>query len=153
MRSKTIKKFVAFFVTFLVVQIIIAATTSVAVFAAEIDTGISTNDAAGSISGSVWSDTNLNGIREIQEDVQKTIIVYLQVEGEDMVEGLITDANGYFAFSKLPYDNYQVWAEDMDGNATLVQEIVLSEVSGVAELSIALQPELSTQIFMPNIMN
>ena len=153
MRSKTVKKFVAFFVTFLVVQIIIAATTSVAVFAAEIDTGISTNDAAGSISGSVWSDANLNGIREIQENAQKTIIVYLQVEGEDVVEGLITDANGYFAFNKLPYGEYQVWAEDMNGNATLVQEIVLTEVSGVAELSIAFQPELSTHIFCPIVLN
>lgn len=153
MRSKAIKKFVAFFVTFLVVQIIIAATTSVVVFAAEIDTGISTNDAAGNISGSVWSDTNLNGIKEIQENAQKTIIVYLQVEGEDLVEGLITDANGYFTFNKLSYGDYQVWAEDMDGNKTEVRTIELSEVSGVAELSLELMPTLNTQIFCPIVLN
>lgn len=151
MRSKTIKKFVAFFITFLVVQVIIAATTSVVVFAAEIDTGISTNDAAGNISGSVWSDANLNGIKEFEENAQKTIIVYLRTE-VDVVEGLITDANGYFTFNKLAYGHYDIWAEDMDGNATEVRTIALSEVSGVAALSLELTPTLGHTIFCPLVV-
>ncbi len=152
MRSKTIKKFVAFFITFLVVQVIIAATTSVVVFASEVDTGMSTNDAAGNISGSVWSDANLNGIKEIEENAQKTIIVYLQTE-EDMVEALITDANGYFTFNKLPYGDYDIWAEDMDGNTTEVRTIALSEVSGVSALSLEMMPTLGHTIFWPIIVN
>ena len=152
MRSKTIKKFVAFFITFLVVQVIIAATTSVVVFASEVDTGMSTNDAAGNISGSVWSDANLNGIKEIEENAQKTIIVYLQSE-EDMVEALITDANGYFTFNKLPYGDYDIWAEDMDGNTTEVRTIALSEVSGVSALSLEMMPTLGHTIFWPIIVN
>ncbi len=151
MRSKTIKKFVAFFITFLVVQVIIAATTSVVVFASDVDTGMSTNDAAGNISGSVWSDANLNGIKEFEENAQKTIIVYLRTE-TDVVEGLITDGNGYFTFNKLSYGDYDIWAEDMDGNSTEVRTIALSEVSGVAELSLEMTPTLGHTIFCPIVV-
>ena len=127
-------------IIFIAVQIIL---TSTAAFA---------NTDSGNIAGTVWMDENGNGVQELNETDTEMVIVYIQAEGSDVIEGNIVE-NGTFAFSKVGYGLYNIWSEDMNGNATGIQVIELSEVSGTAVVSLGMAPAQSFNVFLPMVSN
>lgn len=113
-------------------------------------------EATGHIAGSVWIDTNGNGVQELDELPSELVIVYIQAEGEEVIEGNITDNNGHFIFSRLPFGLYKVWSEDIEGNRTEIKSVGLNEVSGLALIELPMTPvasEASFQLFLPMISN
>lgn len=112
-------------------------------------------EATGHISGSVWSDENGNGVQELNELPRGLVIVYIQAEGEGVIEGNITDNNGHFTFSRLPFGLYKVWSEDAEGNRTEIKNVGLNEVSGLALVELPMAPiaETGFNIFLPMITN
>ena len=127
-------------IIFITIQIIL---TSTAAFA---------NTDSGNIAGTVWMDENGNGVQELNETNTEMVIVYIQAEGSDVIEGNIVE-NGTFAFSTVDYGRYNVWSEDMNGNATGIQVIELSEVSGTAVVSLGMAPAQSFNVFLPMVSN
>ena len=131
---------ITFTIIFIAVQIIL---TSTAAFA---------NTDSGNIAGTVWMDENGNGVQELNETDTEMVIVYIQAEGSDVIEGNIVE-NGTFAFNKVGYGRYNIWSEDMSGNATGIQVIELSEVSGTAVVSLGMAPTQSFNVFLPMVSN
>ena len=131
---------ITFTIIFITIQIIL---TSTAAFA---------NTDSGNIAGTVWMDENGNGVQELNETDTEMVIVYIQAEGSDVIEGNIVE-NGTFAFSKVGYGLYNIWSEDMNGNATGIQVIELSEVSGTAVVSLGMAPAQSFNVFLPMVSN
>lgn len=133
---------ITFTIIFIAVQIIL---TSTAAFA---------NTDSGNIAGTVWMDENNNGVQELNEmGAEEMLIVYVQAEGSDVIEGNVVE-NGTFAFNKIGYGRYNIWSEDMSGNATAIQVIELSEVSGTAVVSLGMTPAAqSFNVFLPMVSN
>ena len=119
-------------------------------------TAFANAEATGHIAGSVWIDANGNGVQELDELPSELVIVYVQAEGEEVIEGNITDNNGHFMFSRLPFGLYKVWSEDIEGNRTKIKNVGLNEVSGLALVELPMTPtadETGFQIFLPMITN
>ncbi len=131
-----------------------AATFSIALIVASIFVlfGLSAVQASGDIatgriSGTVWQDSNNNGVREPQELALVGHMVYLQRTGEEVVGAMVavveTDENGDFVFANLEEGQYNVFAED--GEYSLV-EVVGVNASASIELSV---PAKVMKIFLP----
>ena len=135
-------KKITFTIIFIITQIIV--TSAVAFAGAEADN---------SITGTVWSDDNMDNVLDLNESPKGMTIVYMQAEGDDVIEANITDENGTFVFSSLPNGKYTVWGEDMSGNSTDIQLVELSDTNGAAVVNLGMTPELSVSIFLPVVMN
>ena len=94
-------------IIFITIQIIL---TSTAAFA---------NTDSGNIAGTVWMDENNNGVQELNETDTEMVIVYIQAEGSDVIEGNIVE-NGTFAFNKV-----------IESGATFDISSARAEVTGV----------------------
>ncbi len=133
---------ITFTIIFIITQIIV--TSAVAFAGAEADN---------SITGTVWSDDNMDNVLDLNESPKGMTIVYMQAEGDDVIEANITDENGTFIFNSLPNGKYTVWGEDMSGNSTDIQLVELSDTNGAAVVNLGMTPELSVSIFLPVVMN
>ncbi len=112
----------------------------------------------GVISGSVYNDVNGNGQPEIGEPNVVGATVYLQRQSDGAPTIVVTNAEGYFVATDLPYGVYRIWAEDASLNLSTVQTIAIDEVNGASsvELPIVYQtsggvdaPAFATNIFLP----
>jgi hypothetical protein len=110
----------------------------------------STDLANGFITGTVWNDSNRNGVMEPTELPLANREVYLQrADGEvngAMVAVVITDSEGMFKFENLEFGKYLVFPDGGD--------YVLVEVQGVSahadiELPVVIQARFS--IFVPSV--
>lgn len=103
--------------------------------------------ATGRISGSVWKDTNNNGIREPQEEALVGYPVYLQRTGEEVVGAMVavaySDEEGDFVFANLEEGYYNIFPEE--GSYVLV-EVVGVNASAVVELPV---PVRQMKVFLP----
>lgn len=110
-----------------------------------------TDQANGLISGTVWNDTNHNGIMELNELPLAGHEVYLQrVDGDvngAMVAVVYTDADGMFKFENLELGEYQVFADN--GEYVLVQ---VQDVSATADVDLPVAIAMSYSIFVPTVI-
>lgn len=145
---KTTGKLTLILTLFLIQMVVSIANTSTHVYA--------NVEATGNIAGSVWTDENGNGIQELNERPRGMVIVYIEGEGAGVIEGNITDANGYFTFGKLPFGQYKVWSEDAEGNVTNIKQVGINEVRGMALVELPMVPVVHNNafdIFLPMVAN
>jgi hypothetical protein len=103
--------------------------------------------ATGRISGTVWRDTNNNGIREPQELPLVGYPVYLQRVGAEVVGTMVavvyTDENGVFVFDTLEEGQYQIFPEE--GDYVLVEVVGMN---GRATIDLPI-PVYFHQLYLP----
>ena len=104
------------------------------------------------INGVIWIDENENGVFEPTEPTVDNAVVNVRGDGEDFIQSVLVDEDGYFKIDGLAYGLYFVWAE-MNGLTSETVLIEINEVSPVTVIDIALtptvQPQLPYQIWMP----
>ncbi|MFO7634772.1 MAG: SdrD B-like domain-containing protein [Caldilinea sp.] len=99
----------------------------------------------GTISGEVYNDVNSNGKPEVGEPNIPNATVYLQRQGEDPLV-VITDGEGFFVVTGLPYGVYRVWAADASHNLSVVHIIPLGEVNGDSSVNLPIVYDLSDDV-------
>ncbi len=67
-----------------------------------------------SLSGTIWKDTNLDGIRDTNEQTLSGVTVRLYNESGDRLQTLITSNNGSYIFNDLIPGNYRVQTSNPD---------------------------------------
>ena len=107
--------------------------------------------ANGFVSGTVWRDSNRNGIMEPGELPIANHEVYLQrVDGEvngAMAAVVFTDADGMFVFENLEFGEYQVFPDG--GDYVLVE---VQGVSATANVELPVVIQMTHFLFMPSIV-
>ncbi len=108
----------------------------------------------GIISGAVYHDVNGNGQPEIGEPNIADAVVYLQRVGDSAPITVVTDAEGYFVVTDLPYGAYEIWAADADLNLSTVQAIEIDEVNGASSIELPIVYDMSDDVeFMTVTIN
>lgn len=134
------------FVTVLFAAIAFAIIASLAPASASASTDV----ANGFITGTVWQDSNRNGIMEPNELPLANHEVYLQrVDGEvngAMVAVVFTDADGMFKFENLEFGSYQVFP---DGGSHVVVDV--QGVSATANVDLPMNPINHHFVFIPTV--
>lgn len=134
------------FVAIALVAIIFALIAGIAPKAASANADL----ANGFITGTVWRDTNHNGMMEPNELPLANHEVYLQRVDEEvngaMVAVVFTDADGTFRFENLEFGSYQVFPDG--GDYVLVE---VQGVSATADIELPVVIQMSHFLFMPTI--
>jgi hypothetical protein len=137
-----------FLVIIAIIQLILVIMVAMPVVAAD----------EGVISGSVYNDVNGNGQPEIGEPNVAGATVYLQRQSDATPMIVVTDAEGYFVATNLPYGVYRIWAEDASLNLSAVQTIAIDEANGASSVELPIVYDASddvefhavtTSIFLP----
>ncbi|MFZ1756131.1 MAG: SdrD B-like domain-containing protein [Caldilineaceae bacterium] len=106
--------------------------------------------ADGFITGTVWADSNRNGIMEPNELPLANHEVYLQrVDGQvngAMVAVVFSDADGMFKFENLEFGEYQVFPDG--GEFALVD---VQSVSATANVDLPVAQQMNF-IFLPTLL-
>lgn len=103
------------------------------------------------VTGVIWIDENANGVFEPTEPTVSDAVVNVRGDGEDFIQSVLVDEDGYFAIDGLPHGLYLVWAE-MNGVESETVVVEINEVSPVTVIDIAFTsaaPPLQHQIWMP----
>ena len=107
--------------------------------------------ANGFITGTVWSDTNRNGIMEPNELPMANHEVYLQRVDQEvngaMVAIIFTDEDGMFVFENLEFGEYQVFP---DGGEHVLVEV--HDVSATANIELPIAVQMSFFVFIPAVI-
>ncbi len=91
-------------------------------------------DSGGVIAGSVFLDANGDGMVSLNEATVANAMVFVQPESGDQSPYLtVTDGQGYFLTSNLPYGRYVVWA---DGGTQTKQLVEIGEVNAAVQLDL-----------------
>ncbi|MBI3958698.1 MAG: hypothetical protein HY328_07810 [Chloroflexi bacterium] len=135
------------FVAIVFIAIIFALIAAIAPSAASANADL----ANGFITGTVWRDTNRNGIMEPNELPLANHEVYLQRVDEEvngaMVAVVFTDADGIFKFENLEFGEYQVFPDG--GDYVLVE---VQGVSATANVELPVIIQMYHFVFMPAIV-
>ncbi len=104
----------------------------------------------GFITGTVWRDSNRNGIMEPNELPLANHEVYLQRVDEEvngaMVALVFTDAEGTFQFENLEFGQYRVYP---DGGDYLLVEV--QGVGATSNLELPVTIQMNHFVFMPTV--
>jgi len=134
------------FVAIAFVAIIFALIAGIAPKAASANANL----ANGFVTGTVWRDTNRNGMMEPGELPLINHEVYLQRVDQEvngaMVAVVFTDADGTFKFENLEFGSYQVFPDG--GDYVLVE---VQGVSATADIELPVVIQMSHFLFMPTI--
>ena len=135
------------FATIIFFAIVFALIAGIAPSAASANTDL----ANGFISGTVWNDTNHNGMMEPNELPLANHEVYLQRVGGEvngaMVAVVYTDADGMFKFENLELGDYQVFPEN--GEYVLVH---VQNVNVTANVDLPVVIRTNHFVFMPTVV-
>lgn len=88
---------------------------SVTLASGEASTGNEFVEDAGSISGMVWHDANLNGLRDTGELLIAGVTIELQDSGGSVLETLASGIDGAYEFSSLAQGTYAIVESQPDG--------------------------------------
>ena len=112
------------------------------------------------LNGSVWTDVNANGIQELNESNMADATIFIKSVATDNVMTDQTDRLGYFTINTLAYGEYTIWGENINGQATDVQTVEISEVNSTIMVNIVFQQGESRvrttpdfNIFLPIVNN
>ncbi len=67
---------------------------------------------AGAISGTIWHDSNHNGLRESMETGLGSVRTFLVAQSGDTIAEIQTNSEGFYLFTDLPIGEYQVRPEN-----------------------------------------
>lgn len=115
---------------------------------------------AGYVSGSVFSDVNLNTMAEPGEISVSNASVHLRSAADPAVEfTALTDGNGFYLLQHVPYGVYQVWADGVSLTAVATKTIEIGEVNATVAIDLPVYDnsadvELTNigQMYLPLIM-
>jgi uncharacterized repeat protein (TIGR01451 family) len=93
---------------------------AIALAAGQNDTNVDAGLILGSISGTVWFDTNANGVQDAGEPDLSGVTVQL-LQNSSVIAMQLTNTNGYFDFTSLPAGTYQVQVIAPSGEAFTIQ--------------------------------
>lgn len=90
------------------------------------------------ISGSVFADTNANGMWEPGEVNLANATVHLKSNADPAVTFAVgTDAAGYYLMQNIPYGIYTAWAADAEGGMSPLRTVELGEVNAAVTTDFA----------------
>ena len=89
------------------------------------------SDATSFVSGTIWADENGNNIQDLTETALPNATVFMQNLETREVFTTVSDANGAYMMSNVPFGRYAVWGEA--GNTITDTHVVeVSELGGAA---------------------
>jgi|GEM_PF-2672401 len=92
---------------------------------------------AGSVSGSVFIDANLNTQAEPNEASVANALVHLRLVADPTSEfTVLTDADGFYLLTNIPYGVYQLWAADLTLTAVATTTIEIGEVNATVAIDL-----------------
>lgn len=109
--------------------------------------------ASQNISGTVWTDFNGNGIREVNEPAEANepvFIEYILPESPDFAQTLVvyTDNEGHYSVQDLEDGNYEIWAGDQTQQQIHLVNWDTTKAAIVVDL-----PLSGHTVFMPLMIN
>ena len=121
------------------------------------------SDATSFVSGTIWADENGNNIQDLTEATLQNATIFVQNLETREVFTTVSDANGVYMMSNVPFGRYAVWGEA--GNTITDTHVVeVSELGGAAAFDFGINTaaadmemnELPTQTFttfLPLVQN
>ena len=87
------------------------------------------SDATSFVSGTVWADENGNNIQDLTEATLPNATVFMQNLETREVFTTVSDTNGAYMMSNVPFGRYAVWGEAGNAGNLIVTDTHVVEVS------------------------